>query len=144
MPTIRVSEKTWKELNRVTREFLEYKRTGFEDVLRISPEKTIRRLIEDWDMTDKKDLSRMEERERNGELDEQYKAYEEMIRKQKKEGTYIDYDKLTDDVEKEAKKQMDAGKTPDMKSIIENMEKIHLEKAKANAKKENENKESEQ
>ena len=57
MPTIRVTEKTWKELNRVAKEFIEYKRIGFEDVLRISPDDTIKKLIEDWDTKDKEKIT---------------------------------------------------------------------------------------
>lgn len=67
MPTIRISEKTWENLNRVAKEFLEYKRTGFESVLRLSPDATIQRLIDDWDDMDKSDNALFEKlmRERN-------------------------------------------------------------------------------
>ncbi|MCL4480542.1 MAG: hypothetical protein M1113_03535 [Candidatus Thermoplasmatota archaeon] len=144
MPTIRITDKTWKELNRVAKEFIEYKRIGFEDVLRVSPDDTIKRLIEDWDMTDKWNLMHVEEDIRSGELDKQLKGYYEKIKKQKEEGTYIDYEELIEDIEKEARKQTEAGMKPDIKKIINDKEKAHLEKAKANAKKEGKtNKESE-
>ena len=67
MPTIRITEKTWENLNRVAKEFLEYKRTGFESVLRLSPDATIQRLIDDWDDMDKSDNALFEKlmRERN-------------------------------------------------------------------------------
>ena len=69
MPTIRITEKTWENLNRVAKEFIEYKRTGFENVLRISPDATVQKLIDDWDEMDKKDTALFErnlrEKEKN-------------------------------------------------------------------------------
>ena len=65
MPTIRITEKTWKELNRVAREFIQYERTGFEDPLRITPDNTIKKLIEDWDTKDKEKIT-LEEARKEG------------------------------------------------------------------------------
>ena len=67
MPTIRITEKTWENLNRVAKEFIEYKRTGFENVLRISPDATVQKLIDDWDQTDKRDTALFEQNLREKE-----------------------------------------------------------------------------
>lgn len=84
MPTIRITDETWKELNRVAKEFIQYKRLGFEDVLRISPDATIKKLIEDWDAIDKEDIETMWKEMRSGEWD---KRQEEARQKRKKENT---------------------------------------------------------
>jgi hypothetical protein len=55
MPTIRVTDQTLKELERIANEFKEMKRTGFESLFKITPDIVIKQLIEDWDSTDKED-----------------------------------------------------------------------------------------
>jgi hypothetical protein len=53
MPTIRVTDQTLKELERIANEFKEMKRTGFESLFKITPDIVIKQLIEDWDSTTK-------------------------------------------------------------------------------------------
>lgn len=62
MPTIRISEKTWDDLNRVAKEFVDLKRLGYENILKISPDKVIKQLVEDWDYTEKEDIVDFEKR----------------------------------------------------------------------------------
>ena len=135
MPTIRITDKTWKELNRVAKEFLEYRRIGFEDVLRISPDDTVKKLIDDWDMTDKRELMRVEDQARSGELDIKHEAYLEEIRKKKEAGTYIDVGKLLDDAEEEIMKQKEAGKPFDQRKILDDLYKEREAEAKEIGKK---------
>ena len=135
MPTIRVTEKTWRELNRVAKEFIEYKRIGFEDVLRISPDDTIKKLIEDWDMVDKEDLMIIEEQQRSGETDKQMREYQRKIKKQKEEGTYIDHHELYENIKKTISAQEKEGIEPDVKKIIDDLTEEAKKEAKANAKK---------
>ena len=66
MAVIRLKESTWNELNRVAKEFIDLKRLGFENVLKISPDQTIQRLIDDWDNTDKADIQIVEQQIRDG------------------------------------------------------------------------------
>ncbi|MDA8144230.1 MAG: hypothetical protein M0T81_09635 [Thermoplasmatales archaeon] len=56
MPTIRVTEDTLKELERIADEFKKLKRTGFESLFKITPDIVIKQLIDDWDATEKEDL----------------------------------------------------------------------------------------
>jgi hypothetical protein len=72
MPTIRVTDQTLKELERIANEFKEMKRTGFESLFKITPDIVIKQLIEDWDSADKEDTILFEkqqaekEKERGG------------------------------------------------------------------------------
>ena len=55
MPTIRITEKTWENLNRIAREFMDCERPGFESILKISPDDIVQKLIDDWDNTNTED-----------------------------------------------------------------------------------------
>ncbi len=66
MPTVRLTEETLKELERVGSEFRELKRIGFESLFKITPDIVIKRLIEDWDDNDKEDIRLVDESIRNG------------------------------------------------------------------------------
>ena len=56
MASIRASEETIKDLDRVLQEFKQLKRKGFEITFRTTPEAVIKQLIADWDATEKEDL----------------------------------------------------------------------------------------
>ena len=81
MPTIRVTDKTWSELNRVAQEYVELKRNGFESILRISPDAIIQRLISDWDLNDKEEWVQIEREQMKGLSAKEQKAFKEMERK---------------------------------------------------------------
>lgn len=81
MPTIRVTDKTWSELNRVAQEYVELKRNGFESILRISPDAIIQRLISDWDLNDKEEWVQIEREQMKGLSVKEQKAFKEMERK---------------------------------------------------------------
>ena len=55
MPTIRITEKTWENLNRIAREFMDCERAGFESILKIRPDDIVQKLIDDWDNTNTED-----------------------------------------------------------------------------------------
>ena len=54
MPTIRMTDETLRELERVANEFKDMKRPGFESLFKITPDIVVKQLIEDWDNTRKK------------------------------------------------------------------------------------------
>lgn len=60
MPTIRITEKTWKDLNRIAREFVDLGIPEFENVLKISPDITINKLMTYWDEMEKEDTALFE------------------------------------------------------------------------------------
>ena len=62
MPTIRITDETLKDLERVASEFRDLKRPGYESIFKITPDIVIRQLIQDWDTTEKEDLALTETR----------------------------------------------------------------------------------
>ena len=67
MPTIRITEKTWENLNRIAREFMDYERPGFESVLKISPDDIVQQLIDDWDKTKMEDKLQLDMNQKDRE-----------------------------------------------------------------------------